>query len=60
VISGVVTTGSLWKFLRLEGTLAQVDETEYHISQPEKIFGILLQVIREMMVLKNYNEVVTT
>src|SRR5438034_10614259 len=48
-VFGVVTTGSLWKFLRLEETLATVDETEYHISQPEKIVGILLHMVREAM-----------
>ncbi|HLK58084.1 MAG TPA: hypothetical protein VKU00_16060 [Chthonomonadaceae bacterium] len=48
-VFGVVTTGSLWKFLRLEETLATVDETEYHIGQPGKIVGILLQMVREAM-----------
>jgi hypothetical protein len=48
-IFGVVTTGSLWKFLRLEGTLALVGETEHHISQPEKILGILLHMLRGAM-----------
>ena len=46
-VFGVVTTGSLWKFLRLHETLVLVDKTEYHISQPEKIIGILLEMIRE-------------
>lgn len=49
VVFGVVTTGSLWKFLRLEETLATVDDTEHHISHPEKIVGILLQMVREAM-----------
>jgi hypothetical protein len=46
-VFGVVTTGSLWKFLRLNETTAMVDETEYHISRPDKIIGILLQMVRE-------------
>ncbi len=46
-VFGVVTTGSLWKFLRLESTVATVDETEHHISQPETIVGILLEMVRE-------------
>ncbi len=46
-VFGVVTTGSLWKFLRLEATRVLVDETEYHISRPEKIVGILLEMVRE-------------
>ena len=46
-VFGVVTTGSLWKFLRLEGNRALVDETEHHISRPEKIVGIFLEIVRE-------------
>ncbi len=48
-VYGAVTTGSLWKFLCLKETLATVDETEYHVGQPEKIVGILLQMVREAM-----------
>lgn len=55
-IYGVVTTGSLWKFLRLEGTIALVDETEHHISKPEKIVGILLAMIREAIKIRNEND----
>lgn len=44
---GAITTGSSWKFLRLSGETATVDETEYHISQPEQILGILVAMIRE-------------
>ena len=46
-VFGVVTTGSLWKFLRLEGNHALVDETEHHISRPDKIVGIFLEMVRE-------------
>lgn len=55
-VFGVFTTGSLWKFLRLEATLVTIDETEYHISHPEKIVGILLQMIREAMASRDQNE----
>ena len=54
-VYGVVTTGSLWKFLRLEGKLALVDETEHHISNSEKIVGILLTVVREATRTRNEN-----
>lgn len=47
VMFGAVTTGSLWKFLRLEDVHVTVDETELHISQPDKILGILLAMIRQ-------------
>jgi hypothetical protein len=40
-IYGVVTTGTLWRFLCLEGKTAQIDSVEYAMQNPEKIFGIL-------------------
>lgn len=46
---GVVTTGSLWKFLRLTDTMVTVDEAEYHIGQAAQIVGILVAMIREAM-----------
>jgi len=43
-IHGVVTTGSLWRFLKLSGKHAWIDLDEYHIREVEKIFAILLAV----------------
>lgn len=43
-ISGAVTTGMLWRFLRLDGTKAAVDVVEYPIQWPRKIFGILTAI----------------
>lgn len=40
-IFGVVTTGLLWRFLKLQGDRALVDTAEYPIQIPAKIFGIL-------------------
>ena len=40
-IYGVVTTGILWRFLRLDGTDAAVDSVEYFLKAPGSIFGIL-------------------
>ena len=40
-IYGAVTTGLLWRFLRLEGNVAHVDAVEYPIQFARKIFGIL-------------------
>ena len=40
-IYGVVTTGVLWRFLKLDGTQAAVDTVEYPIQSPRKVFGIL-------------------
>ncbi len=41
IVFGAVTTGSNWKFMRLEGNTVMVDLTEYFLSQVEKIVGIL-------------------
>ena len=41
-IYGVVTTGTLWQFLRLNGLKVEVDTIDYHINDVEKIVGVLL------------------
>ncbi len=41
VIHGTVTTGSLWRFLQLEGNQVSVDREEYHIHEIGKIFAVL-------------------
>jgi len=41
VVFGAVTRGILWRFLRLDGSLAQVDGVEYPIQSPRRVFGIL-------------------
>lgn len=41
VISGSVTTGSIWKFLKLEGSIINIDLTEYYLKDVNKILGIL-------------------
>lgn len=42
---GVVTTGSLWKFLQLSGLEVVVDETEYNIGELATILGILVFMV---------------
>jgi hypothetical protein len=44
-IFGVVTNGTAWRFLRLEGTNLGVDRQEYPIEQPGKILGNLLHCV---------------
>ena len=44
-IYGVVTTGSLWRFLSLTGQHASVDVIEYPIQQLDTILGILQDII---------------
>ncbi|MGP0062944.1 MAG: hypothetical protein ACLQGP_04985 [Isosphaeraceae bacterium] len=46
VIHGAVTTGNIWRFLKLEGDCVFVDLPEYYLSQVGKILGILLAVAR--------------
>jgi hypothetical protein len=41
IINGVVTTGSAWKFLRLEETTVTLDLSEYYIPPVDKVLGIL-------------------
>ena len=41
LILGAVTTGTLWKFLTLNGRVAAIDLDEYYIKEVAKILGIL-------------------
>jgi hypothetical protein len=41
VIYGSVTSGKLWKFLKLEGKQVTIDVNEYQITPVERILGIL-------------------
>jgi hypothetical protein len=43
-VYGAVTTGVLWRFLRLDRVQAAVDRVEYAIQSPRKIFGILTAI----------------
>ncbi len=42
---GIVTTGEVWKFMRLQGTNATIDTDDYFLNQPEKIVGIILSML---------------
>ena len=44
-IYGCVTTGSLWKFLRLSGTTLTIDPQEFVVQQADQILGILTQMV---------------
>ncbi len=44
-IYGCVTTGTLWRFLRMTSTQLDIDVIEYHITQLDHIFGILLFMV---------------
>jgi hypothetical protein len=44
-IYGVVTTGSVWRFLRLNGNIVTIDLNEIYLSPIEKLLGILTTII---------------
>lgn len=44
-IYGVVTSGTNWRFLTLQGNTVFIDTVEYYIKEVDKILGILLQSI---------------
>jgi hypothetical protein len=44
-VYGVVTTGSLWRFLRLEGNVVSLDFREYPISELTRVVGILVSMV---------------
>ena len=46
VIYGAVTTGSNWRFLKLEGSTVLIDRPEYYLDRVDKILGILLSIIQ--------------
>ena len=49
-IYGVITTGSLWTFLKLKDKTVWIDIDEYHISNISKIIGIFLVIIKSNQV----------
>ncbi|NEQ54718.1 MAG: hypothetical protein F6K11_32090 [Leptolyngbya sp. SIO3F4] len=40
-VYGVITTGSIWQFLRLQDAIVEIDLTEYFLNDVGKILGIL-------------------
>ncbi len=48
-ILGLVTTGSNWKFLKLEDKNVYIDYEEYLISSAGKILAIIINFIQETM-----------
>jgi hypothetical protein len=45
-VHGVVSTGSAWKFLRMEGNVVTIDIPEYYIDNLPKIMGILREIVQ--------------
>ncbi len=46
-IYGCVTIGTAWKFLQLQGTIAQVDVTEYAIPPIDYVLGVLMWMVQQ-------------
>lgn len=46
-IHGTVTSGSLWRFLKLEDQMVTFDLKEYPMPPVEQILGILVQLVSE-------------
>lgn len=46
-IYGVVTSGTIWRFLKLEDKVIYIDVVEYYIKDVKKIIGILLSAIEQ-------------
>jgi uncharacterized protein (DUF3084 family) len=42
VVYGSVTTGTVWRFLKLEGTVVTVDLTDYPVPPIDRVLGILV------------------
>jgi len=44
-VHGAVTTGTNWRFLKLDGETIFIDRAEYYVDQLEKVLGILLHCV---------------
>lgn len=44
-IYGAVSSGNLWKFIKLADNIAHIDLDDYSIKQPDVIVGILLAMV---------------
>jgi hypothetical protein len=45
-VFGCVTSGSNWRFLKLEGSTLFIDQPEYYLHDAPKILGILVSIAR--------------
>jgi hypothetical protein len=44
VLHGAVTTGELWRFMRLSGSVAEIDLSQFHVQRLDQILGVLLAI----------------
>lgn len=45
-VFGCVTSGTNWRFLKLEGPTVSIDQPEYYLRDAAKILGILVSITR--------------
>lgn len=50
IVYGVVTIGSSWRFMQLEGNQVTIDSIEYFIDNAGKILGVLNYMIDKILV----------
>lgn len=46
-IYGCSTTGTEWRFLKLEDTLVTIDRCPYYLAQPDQLLGVLQAIIEQ-------------
>ena len=46
-VYGAITSGTEWLFLKLEGQTLSIDMATYHISQCDKVLGILVSMVEQ-------------
>jgi hypothetical protein len=46
IIYGVVTSGNIWRFLKLEKNVVHIDKVEYYINQIAEILAILVSMVK--------------
>lgn len=46
-VYGSVTTGQIWKFLKIENQTVFIDKLDYYVSNVEKILGIFLDIFQD-------------
>ena len=49
IVYGIVTIGSSWKFMQLEGNKVTIDSMEYFIDNTGKILGILRYMVAQIL-----------
>jgi hypothetical protein len=43
-VFGAVTTGNIWRFLKLDGSKLLIDLPEYYLDQVDRVLGILISI----------------